>query len=76
MTDQDRTGGQTTDQDGTSAEAPRTDAEAPDAAEVPFFQRLYDRPFVLLALGLAVMLILFTAWGLWEVMTLPEAPLP
>ena len=71
-----------TDQDRTSSEAPRADAEvpdateAPDAAEVPFFQRLYDRPFVLLALGLAVMLILFTAWGLWEVMTLPEAPLP
>jgi len=44
--------------------------------EVPFLQRLYDRPFVLLALGMAIMLILFTAWGLWEVMSLPEATLP
>jgi hypothetical protein len=44
--------------------------------DVPFFQRLYDRPFVLLALGMAVMLVLFTAWGLWEVMSLPEATLP
>lgn len=60
-----------TDQDRTGAEAPE-----PAPAEVPFFQRLYDRPFVLLALGMAVMLVLFTAWGLWEVLTLPEAPLP
>ena len=44
--------------------------------DVPFLQRLYDRPFVLLALGMAVMLILFTAWGLVEVVSLPEATLP
>ena len=44
--------------------------------EIPFLQRLYDRPFVLLALGMAIMLVLFTAWGLWEVLTLPEATLP
>jgi len=44
--------------------------------EVPFFQRLYDRPFVLLMFGMAVMLILFTAWGIWEVMSLPDATLP
>lgn len=52
--------------------------ETPPARDddVPFFQRLYDRPFLLLALGLAVMLVLFTAWGLWEVLTLPEATLP
>ena len=44
--------------------------------EPPFFQKLYDRPFVLLALGFAVMLILFTGWGLLEVMSLPDATLP
>ena len=44
--------------------------------EIPYLQRLYDRPFVLLALGMGVMLVLFTAWGLWEVMSLPEATLP
>lgn len=42
----------------------------------PFLQRLYDRPFVLLALGMAIMLIVFTGWGLWEVMSLPTATLP
>ena len=50
---------------------------APDnASEAPFFQRLYDRPFVLLALGMVIMLVLFTFWGLWEVLSLPEATLP
>ncbi|MDH5589492.1 MAG: hypothetical protein OEZ65_03105 [Gemmatimonadota bacterium] len=47
-----------------------------DPPEIPFFQRLYDSPFVLLAFGLVVMLVLFTFWGLWEVLTLPEATLP
>ena len=44
--------------------------------EPPFFQRLYDSPFLLLGLGMVVMLVLFTFWGLWEVITLPTATLP
>ena len=52
----------------------RTNSDTP--SEIPFFQRLYDRPFVLLAIGFVVMLVLFTGWGLWEVMSLPMAPLP
>ena len=45
-------------------------------AEAPFLQRLYDSPFIPLALGMVIMLVLFTFWGLWEVMNLPQAPLP
>ena len=52
----------------------RTRSDHP--SEIPFFQRLYDRPFVLLAIGFVVMLVLFTGWGLWEVMSLPMATLP
>ena len=44
--------------------------------KIPFFQRLYDRPFVLLSLSLIVMFTLFTFWGLWEVTHLPTATLP
>ena len=44
--------------------------------KVPLGQRLYDSPFLLLVLGIAVMAILFTGWGLWEVLTLPQAELP
>ena len=42
----------------------------------PLGQRFYDSPFVLLALGLLVMLVCFTAWGLWEITSLPTAALP
>ena len=52
----------------------RVGSDAPQ--EIPFFQRLYDRPFVLLAFGMVVMLVVFTAWGLWEVLSLPQATLP
>jgi len=47
---------------------------APDA--VPWGQRLFDRPFVLLALGLLVMVVLYTGWGLVEILSLTPAPLP
>lgn len=54
------------------------DDSRPDPAtpEVPYLQRLFDRPFLLLFLGMAIMLVLFTFWGLWEVMNLPTAALP
>lgn len=51
-------------------------AEQHEGSEIPFGQRLYDRPFVLLAIGMAVMVIFFTLWGLWEIQSLPPAPLP
>lgn len=43
---------------------------------VPLGQRLFDRPFVLLVAGIVVMTLFYTAWGLWEILTLPPAPLP
>jgi hypothetical protein len=43
---------------------------------IPLGQRVYDSPFLLLILGIAVMAIVFTGWGLWEVLTLPQAELP
>lgn len=46
------------------------------AEEVPLGQRLFDKPFLLLLLGLLVMFVFYTGWGLWEVLSLPEAPLP
>ena len=44
--------------------------------EVPLGQRLYDNWWLLLIAGLAVMLIVYTAWGLGEILTLPQATLP
>jgi hypothetical protein len=50
--------------------------EAPRKETVPLGQRLYDRPFLLLVAGLAVMGIVYTLWGLVEILSLPQAPLP
>jgi hypothetical protein len=54
------------------------DHEHPDSADqpVPLGQRLYDNMFLMLALGLLVMFVVFTGWGLWEILTLPAATLP
>ena len=43
---------------------------------VPLGQRLFDNVFLLLALGLVVMLALYTAWGMWEISSLPAGKLP
>jgi hypothetical protein len=46
------------------------------AEEVPLGQRLFDNVFLLLALGLLVMFVFFTGWGMYEITTLPPATLP
>lgn len=43
---------------------------------VPLGQRLFDQVFLLLGAGVLIMLVLYTGWGLWEIMTLPEGKLP
>lgn len=44
--------------------------------DLPLGQRLLDSPFLLLAIGLVVMIVFYTGWGLYEVLTLPHATLP
>lgn len=44
--------------------------------QVPLGQRLFDSPWLLLTAGLAVMFIFYTGWGLYEIFSLPQAPLP
>lgn len=55
--------------------ATRADTPSPDE-NIPFGQRLFDNVFLLLAAGLFIMLVLYTGWGLWEILSLPEALLP
>jgi hypothetical protein len=43
---------------------------------VPLGQRLFDRPFLLLAAGILVMLLFYTGWGLVEIYSLPAGTLP
>lgn len=51
-------------------------APPPGDEPVPLGQRLFDRPFLLLAAGIIVMVVLYTGWGLYEILTLTPAPLP
>ena len=43
---------------------------------VPLGQRLYDNWALLMVLGVVIMVLIFTGWGLWELHTLPPATLP
>ena len=53
-----------------------TDRDPAPGGDVPLGQRLYDNPFVLLAAGIVVTALFYTAWGLLEIVRLPPAPLP
>ena len=44
--------------------------------EIPLGQRLFDSPFLLLVACIVVMFVFFTGWGLVELATLEQAPLP
>ncbi len=44
--------------------------------QVPFWQKLADSPFWLLILGIFVMVLFYTGWGIFEIMTLPTDTLP
>lgn len=39
---------------------------------IPLGQLILDMPFLLLTVGMIVMLLFYTVWGLYEVMSLPE----
>lgn len=51
-------------------------AREPAPDEVPLGQRLFDRPFLLLAAGLLVMFLFYTGWGMVEIYSLPAGTLP
>lgn len=56
--------------------APPPDDPDDVAEKIPLGQRFFDNIFLLLALGLLVMFVSFTGWGLWEIVTMPKATLP
>ncbi len=44
-----------------------------DDERVPFMQRLLDNPFLLLFLGVASPAVLYTIWGIMEIIQIPIA---
>lgn len=60
-----------------SASSRSTTPPSPAPPErLPLGQRVFDNMYLLLALGLLVMLLVFTAWGMWEVLSMPKGTLP
>jgi len=69
------TGGRGTLDEG--AGGPASGGEGPGSpGDVPFGQRLYDNTFFWLVAGFVIMAVVYTGWGLVEILTLPWAPLP
>jgi hypothetical protein len=55
---------------------PEGDVRTLHDPEIPLMQRLLDRPFLLLVLGVSVVGVFYTLWGLIEILTMPPATLP
>jgi len=48
-----------------------SDQEQPQTGDVPMMQKLLDNPFLLLFLGVASPAVLYLAWGIMEIVTIP-----
>lgn len=55
---------------------PEEDVREQRDPEIPLMQRLFDRPFLLLILGVSVVGVFYTLWGIIEIFTMPQATLP
>lgn len=42
----------------------------------PLGQRLFDNVFLLLVVGMLIMFVVYTGWGVWEILSMPKATLP
>ena len=49
---------------------------AAESEPIPRGQRFFDNVHLLLVLGVVIVFLLYTGWGLWEILTLPQATLP
>lgn len=45
----------------------------PQAERVPLMQQLLDNPFLLLFLGVMIPMVVYTLWGVIEILTVPLA---
>lgn len=57
-------------------EVPMENAADTGGETPPFWQDLFDRPFLLLTAGLLVMFVFYTGWGMVEILNLPPSQLP
>lgn len=50
-----------------------TDGQDDANEPVPFMQQLLDNPFILLFLGVMVPMLVYTLWGVIDILTVPLA---
>ena len=55
---------------------PSDEPRREEEEQIPFMQRMFDKPFLLLLLGVSVVGIFYTLWGLIEILRMPQATLP
>lgn len=49
------------------------DHDESDTGSVPFMQQLLDNPFLLLFIGVLVPMVVYTLWGVIDILTIPAA---
>lgn len=47
--------------------------EETDDGKVPLIQQLLDNPFLLLFLGVLIPMVVYTLWGVIDILTIPVA---
>jgi hypothetical protein len=55
------------------SQADQTQAADDPNEPVPFMQQLLDNPFLLLFLGVMVPMVVYTLWGVIDILTVPLA---
>lgn len=53
-----------------------SDHAPPPDESPPLMQRLFDNVFLLLGVGIVVMFVVYTGWGMWEILSMPKGTLP
>ena len=48
-----------------------SEQEQSESGDVPMMQKLLDNPFLLLFIGVASPSVLYLAWGIMEIVTIP-----
>jgi len=48
--------------------------DLPKPEHIPFFQRVLDKPFLLLFIGIVMPTVFYILWGVMEIATIPIAP--
>ena len=49
------------------------DPDDPKDEPVPMMQQLLDNPFLLLFLGVMIPMVVYTVWGVFDILTVPLA---